>query len=425
MSGLLGRGQHKKAQSNLLRAQAGQRSDMIAAEIARDEAMRDAAGREAGGTVVGAVAPMAYQYAKDNNIMGLGAGNKMLGSADYAKMKASVDALPADKLGNETRALFNSEYSEMTNADKFGQWVDKSLNDTTQTLTGTQAPAPVSANSPVADGAVKLQNGPAATTTPLTPEAGLGGEQHLVNASDIPSDVPLDAVQSKAGGAWESGMGDSAVKEVTPVDSMVQSGIKPNSAQMAEVPVHPGEVTIDSPVNSFANSDIGGAVQGPPDLTGLGAEATKEAVNAGAKPITTAAANEAAKTAVGETTKAAAGEVTAKVGTTVANEATKQITQEVGKEVTSSAAQNLASTAAANGVKSVATSATSSVASGAASMGVGLAAGLAGGAIGEAVGGKTGGKIGSTLASAAAAGMMLGPWGAVAAVAIAGIMELF
>lgn len=273
-------------------------------------------------------------------------------------------------------------------------------------------------------------------------------EQHFVNASDLPADVPLDAAQTEMGGIWQSGPGPSPVKEVVPVDSMVQSGLKPTAAQMAEVPVAPGEVTL-SPVNSFAKSDMGGAVQGPPDLTGVAPVTdtlASGAINETGKEVTAGAVQEglgavgkegianvgkstvveAGKNAVAaETGKAVAGETTKAIGSTVAGETTKAITNEVGKNITSSAAQNLASTAAANGVKSVATSATASVASGAASMGAGIAGGLAGGAIGEAIGGKTGGKVGSALGSALAAGMMLGPWGAVAALAISGIMELF
>jgi len=324
-----------------------------------------------------------------------------------------VDAMPQNELGNQTRELFKSQYGEMNNADKFGQWVDKTLNDTTQTLTGTQAPAPVSANSSVADGAAKVQNGPGATTTPLSNEAGLGGEQHFVNASDMPPDVPLDTAQTEMGGVWQDGMAKSSVEPVKPltVDANLEGMTQQQITELPPIDGSAGDLS-----TSFAQSDISGAVQGPPDLTGLGA-ATKEGISAGTKPITSAVATETGKVAAGEVTKTATG--------AVINESTKAVTGEVVKGATSTAAQNLASTAAANGVKGVATSATASVASGAASMGAGIAGGLAGGAIGEAIGGKTGGKVGSALGSALAAGMMLGPWGAVAALAISGIMELF
>ena len=425
MAGLLGSGLRKKEQSNLLRAQAGQRADMIAAEVARDEAMRNAANKEAGGTVAGAVAPMAYQYARDNNLMGLGKGSEMLSSADYATMKSAVDAMPQNELGNQTRDLFKTNYSEMNNADKFGQWVDKTLNDTTQTLTGTQAPAAVSPNSPLAadplkaDGLLEAQTGPGAETTALAaPEPGLDGVMH----------------QHQAGAEWSKGAMESGVVERAPVDPS----------------------TIVQPTTPEA---VVGATQGPPDLTGVaptdslapvtenlasgaveevGKEATsgivKEGLGTVAKETGKTVGTEIGKSTVveagknvvaQETGKAVAGETTKVISSNVATEATKAITGEATKNITSSAAQNLASTAAANGVKGVATSATASVASGAASMGAGIAGGLAGGAIGEAVGGKTGGKVGSALGSALAAGMMLGPWGAVAALAISGIMELF
>jgi hypothetical protein len=63
--GLLGGGLRKKQLSNELRRQAGTRSDLIFAEEARIAAQEQAAQDQAAGTVVGAVAPVAYDWAKD------------------------------------------------------------------------------------------------------------------------------------------------------------------------------------------------------------------------------------------------------------------------------------------------------------------------------------------------------------------------
>jgi len=492
MSGLLGRGQYKKAQSNLLRQQAGKRADMIAAEVARDEAMRNAANKEAAGTVIGAASPFAYQFAKDNNIMGMGKGPnaKMLNSADYAKMKASVDAMPNDKLGNETRALFAKDYHEMTNADKFGQWVDKNINSATETLTGTQAPAPVSMHSPAAP-TQSMQN-PSAAIDALgaRPELGPMQQQYVKTLSDSQiKEVPgLEGLYKSAGknngtiyqgegidpnttaGNWGDAGGFSQGEGLTHGEMMAQPtkdgllGVgKPGTRMLSpdqyesgvsfsDLPPKPPEVVAQESMRSVQGQpapDTMGLAEGVrPDsfaeneAARLGNEAIANKVTEGGvdKALTVATGKmgeevglgaakelggEAGKSAVTSFTNSAATETTKEVGTTVVNEATAKITGEAAKSVTNSAAQNLAATAAANGTKAVAQSATSSAASSVSSLGAGIAGGMAGGAIGNEIAGPTGGKVGSALGSAIAAGAMTGPWGAVIALAIAGIMELF